>query len=241
MMGIVPLFIGTALWGGLFWVFIRVVRPESQSLEIKNTRRRFLVFSRAILIFFYSGYLIAIQEIFGNNDPENEIVLRYITLTFYIFDLISLALYLKSTDVAMLVHHILSILLIAGLMHFNTVPFFFKYELFNVEMSAIFQSSKDNLRSLDRGKTKIAMILEFGFILIFFFTKIIFRTVLLYVNLFFVEAHYLFKVISVFMQIVFYYWGWKVYLSVRDKRKEGYFNWKDFERYSWIEIDKKSN
>lgn len=233
--------IGSLLWVCLLLFFIFTLRPELNSSDIKATRRKCLVFIRSTFVFIYTGYLIVRQDIYGHLDPQNEDFMRYIVLTFYCFDLINLPLYVKSKDISMYIHHFISIGILGGLTHYNFLPFYFKYEVANIELSVIFQSSKDILRSLDRAKTKIVLGLEFGFTIALILTKLIIRVPLFYYNIFVIDIHAGFKILSFLIQVLYFFWCWKGWQSFREKLNQGYFSWKHFQNYPWISIREKEN
>ena len=233
--------IGSLLWMGILIFFIFTLRPESNSADIKGSRRRCLVLLRSSFIFVYTGYLIIKQDIYGDFDPQNEDIMRYIALTFYCFDILNLPIYLKSKDISMYIHHFISIAILGGLIQYNFAPFYFKYEMMNVEFSVILQSSKDILRSLDRAKTKIALALEFGFTLALILTKIIIRAPLFYCNIFVLDVHVVIKILSFLIQVLYFFWCWKGWQLFRQKLNQGYFDWKHFQNYPWISIHEKLN
>ena len=84
---------GSLVWTSIFYIFCLVVRPHLDNSDIKQTRRRCVVFVRAVFLFIYTFYLIIDQELFDNRDPNNEKKARYIALTFYCFDLLNLIFY----------------------------------------------------------------------------------------------------------------------------------------------------
>ena len=113
--------------------------------------------------------------------------------------------------------------------------------MMNVEISAIFQSSKDILRSLDRAKTKLAILLEYCFTLSLILSKIIVRIPLLYYNLFVQDVDFIFKFMALGMQIFFFYWGWKGWISYQEKVKQGYLSSEHFKNYPWISMSIKKD
>src|SRR5574343_242923 len=92
---------GTLLWTILLTFFIFCLQPDSNTADMRGTRRRCLVFIRASFIFFYTGYLIVKQDVYRKADPHNEDLMRYIILTFYCFDIINLPVYVKSNEISM--------------------------------------------------------------------------------------------------------------------------------------------
>lgn len=233
--------VGCLLWLCLLIFFIFTLRPEPNSADIKSAQRSCLILIRTTFAFFHTGYLIINQDIYGDLNPHNEDFMRYIQITFYCFDLINLPLYVQSKNTSMYLHHIISIVLLGGLIQYNFVPFYFKYELINVEFSVIFQSSKDILRYLDRAKTKICLGLEFGFTIALILTKLIIRLPLLYYNIFVLDVHAAFKIMSFLIQILYFFWCWKGWKLFQEKRNKGYFSWKYFQNYPWISIREKEN
>lgn len=232
---------GSLSWTTIFYIFCISVRPHLNTSDIKQTRRRCVVFVRAVLIFIYTIYLIIHQELYDNQDPYNERKVRYVSLTFYCFDIFNLIFYVKSKDVAMYCHHILSLGILGGIIYYDILPFYFKYEMMNVEISAIFQSSKDILRSLDRAKTKITIFLEYCFTVSLILSKIVARIPMLYYNLFVIEADVILKVMAIGMQFVFFYWGWKTWQSYQEKVKQGYLSLQHFSTYPWISMSEKTD
>ena len=162
-------------------------------------------------------------------------------IAYHIADSFWLFIWIKKLDIGIISHHIITITMISFNVYFEACIIEAPFEYFVIELSGSLSMFKAILKSYRQDNTRIMIITEVLYTFSFILTKIFMRLVLIYFYVFKWNSSKILLYFNYLLQILFFFWAYKLATANYFKWTQGYFTYRNFADCTWFKKLKKDD
>jgi hypothetical protein len=230
----------------IIWIFIcflvsYLLPYKSETIEYGNLVISVVKLLDIFIILPLLAYELYLFFRMGEINIERLIFVNKFQIAYHIADSFWLFVWVKKLDIGVIAHHIITICMISCNIYFEVCLLESAFEYVVIELSGSLSMFRGVLKSYRQDNTKIMIITEALYTISFILTKILMRLVLIYFYIFKWNSSKILLYINYLLQILFYYWGYKLVSANYSKWVQGYFTYRNFNDCPWFQKLKKDD